>query len=99
MRVSATPAGSSELRNFQHNEQKLIVHVGYPKAASSWLQNNFLSDERTGLMAPWAVPGMWGAPAKLAERWFIREKDENFAPAEARAAFQEGMAIAALPKC
>ncbi|HIK50292.1 MAG TPA: sulfotransferase [Oscillatoriales cyanobacterium M59_W2019_021] len=33
-----------------------LIHIGYPKAASTWLQQSLFNDERTGFYAPWGLP-------------------------------------------
>lgn len=33
-----------------------LIHVGYPKAASTWLQQTLFSDEKAGFYAPWGFP-------------------------------------------
>jgi hypothetical protein len=34
----------------------MLIHVGYPKSASTWLQNVVFSDESSGFFAPWGLP-------------------------------------------
>lgn len=37
------------------SNQKLLIHIGYPKAASTWLQNTLFNDEKTGFISPWGA--------------------------------------------
>jgi len=35
---------------------KLLIHIGYPKTASSWLQKGIFQDKTAGFLAPWRSP-------------------------------------------
>jgi len=35
------------------SDYQLLIHIGYPKAASTWLQYEIFSQEQAGFMSPW----------------------------------------------
>ncbi|MDY6936578.1 MAG: hypothetical protein SWY16_02840 [Cyanobacteriota bacterium] len=67
----------------------LLIHVGYPKAASTWLQNIVFQDEDAGFYAPW---GLASGPAT---DQFVLANAFSFSADAARKVFEEGLKTAA----
>ncbi|HIK30404.1 MAG TPA: sulfotransferase domain-containing protein [Oscillatoriales cyanobacterium M59_W2019_021] len=63
----------------------MLIHVGYPKAASTWLQNIVFSDEKAGFFAP------WGLPSGEATEQFVIANAFKFSAEQARQAFASGV--------
>lgn len=53
---------------------KLLIHIGYPKTGSSWLQKYIFNNENLGLTAPWGK----NKQAMEAINYFIYPDDLNF---------------------
>jgi Sulfotransferase family len=66
----------------------MLIHIGYPKAASTWLQNVIFSDETSGFFAP------WGLPSGEATEQFVIANAFKFSAETARQAFAAGLAEA-----
>lgn len=66
----------------------MLIHVGYPKAASTWLQNIVFSDENAGFYAP------WGLPSGEATEQFVIANAFKFSAEKALQAFASGLAEA-----
>ncbi|MGB3238363.1 MAG: hypothetical protein WBB29_08710 [Geitlerinemataceae cyanobacterium] len=66
----------------------MLIHIGYPKAASTWLQNVVFSDEKAGFFAP------WGLPSGEATEQFVIANAFKFSAENARQAFTAGLAEA-----
>ncbi len=66
-----------------------LIHVGYPKAASTWLQQTLFSDEKAGFYAP------WGFPSGDAIEQFVLTNSFRFNPKSARQFFAPGLQEAA----
>lgn len=62
-----------------------LIHVGYPKAASTWLQQTIFSDEKAGFYAP------WGFPSGEAIEQFVLINSFKFSPKSTRQFFQPGL--------
>ncbi len=62
----------------------LLIHVGYVKTGSTWLQRNLFSDPIAGFYAP------WGAPAHEAIEQFVIVNPLTFDAGRARAVFASG---------
>jgi len=54
--------------------QGLLIHVGYPKTASTWLQHHVFANEALGFTAPWEPR------AGLAIEQFVLSNDYTFDP-------------------
>ncbi len=67
----------------------LLVHVGYHKTATTWLQKCLFSREDLGYVSP------WGAQAGSAVDVFVLGNPFQYDPTAGRRAFVEGMAEAA----
>jgi len=70
------------------NSSPILVHVGYHKTATTWLQNVIFSDETLGFISP------WGPQAGLAVDEFILANAFRFDATQARSRFEEGLAEA-----
>lgn len=68
---------------------KLLIHIGYPKTASTWLQQVIFSDEKTGFLAP------WGAQSDQAIEQFVIQDSFHFSAESARQVFEPGLQEAA----
>jgi Sulfotransferase family len=66
----------------------MLIHIGYPKAASTWLQNIVFSDEKSGFFAP------WGLPSGEATEQFVIANAFKFSAETARQTFAPGLAEA-----
>jgi hypothetical protein len=66
----------------------ILIHVGYPKAASTWLQEHVFTDRAQGFLSP------WGHRAGLAIQEFVIVNPFRYSPDEARAAFADGLSEA-----
>ncbi len=65
-----------------------LLHLGYHKTATTWLQNAVFSDEDLGFISP------WGAQAGIAVDEFVLANPFRFNPTQARLRFEEGLANA-----
>lgn len=63
----------------------LVVHLGYHKTATTWLQNAIFSDEGLGFICP------WDPQAGAAVDEFILANGFRFDATRARARFEEGL--------
>jgi hypothetical protein len=63
----------------------IVLHVGYPKAASTWLRETLFSQPGTGFESPWTSES---------KRELILPDSFHFDPAEARRCFQPGIEAA-----
>ena len=70
------------------NDAPLLVHLGYHKTATTWLQNAIFSDETLGFVSP------WGRQAGVAVDEFVLANAFRFDAAQARDRFEEGLAEA-----
>ena len=59
-----------------------LIHIGYPKAASTWLQQVIFKDENSGFYAPWGLPSY-----ETLDR-FINISPFHFSAESVRQAFQ-----------
>ena len=66
-----------------------LIHIGFPKAASTWLQRGLFSDEKAGLIAP------WGVQAGEAVEQFALPNPFRFSAESARKVFELGLEEAA----
>lgn len=66
----------------------LLVHVGYHKTATTWLQNAIFDDETLGFVSP------WGRQAGVAVDEFVLVNPFRFDAARARSRFEQGLAHA-----
>lgn len=66
-----------------------LIHIGYPKAASTWLQQSLFNDERTGFYAP------WGLPSYESIEQFIIANGFRFRSKDVRQKFEPGLQEAA----
>lgn len=66
-----------------------LIHIGYPKAASTWLQQTIFSDEGAGFYAP------WGFPSGDAIEQFVLTNSFRFCAKSARQFFASGLQEAA----
>ncbi|MGB7056726.1 MAG: sulfotransferase [Geitlerinemataceae cyanobacterium] len=66
-----------------------LIHIGYPKAASTWLQQSLFNDERTGFYAP------WGLPSYESIEQFIIANAFRFSAKDVRHKFETGLQEAA----
>lgn len=69
-----------------------LIHIGYPKAASTWLQQTIFSDEGAGFYAP------WGFPSGDAIEQFVLTNSFRFCAKSARQFFEPGLQEAAQKK-
>lgn len=72
-----------------HSQKPLLIHIGYPKTASSWLQKGILKDETLGFLAP------WGAPSGEAIAQFVIPNTFRFSTESVRRVFEPGLEEAA----
>jgi len=68
----------------KQNQQPLI-HIGYHKAGSTWLQQVLFKDEKTGFFTP------WGAQSGQAIVQFVVPNAYSFSPESARQALASGL--------
>ena len=66
-----------------------LIHIGYPKAASTWLQQVIFKDPNSGFYAPWGLPS-YGAIDNLVE-----SNPFSFSPEKVRQSFEVGLEEAA----
>ncbi|MGB5311120.1 MAG: hypothetical protein WBN38_03550, partial [Polyangiales bacterium] len=59
-----------------------LLHLGYHKTATTWLQNAVFSDEDLGFISP------WGAQAGIAVDEFVLANPFRFNPTQARLRFE-----------
>ncbi len=62
-----------------------LIHVGYRKTATTWLQDVFLDNPDLGFASP------WGAPSKEALERFVYPNDLDFSSEAVQKAFQAGL--------
>lgn len=65
-----------------------LLHLGYHKTATTWLQNAVFSDETLGFISP------WGRQAGIAVDEFVLANPFRFDATRARSRFEEGLAEA-----
>lgn len=65
-----------------------LIHLGYHKTATTWLQNAVFSDETLGFISP------WGRQAGIAVDEFVLANPFRFDAVQARSRFEEGLAEA-----
>lgn len=63
----------------------ILIHIGYPKTASTWLQQQFFKDPRSGFAAPWTLPN-----AEAIEH-FTLSNPYGFDPKVVRKYFEAGI--------
>lgn len=68
-------------------DNQLLIHIGYPKTASTWLQHGIFKDEKMGFISPWR--GDWSDG--IAVREFITVDSFSFSPINAYSAFENGL--------
>jgi hypothetical protein len=68
----------------------LLIHIGYHKAGSTWLQRVLFSAEGTGFTQPWRRADV--------NDWIVLPKQLAFAPEVAAGYFQEGLEKARLAR-
>jgi len=64
---------------------RILIHIGYPKCASSWLQQVMFADKQTGFLA------YWGAKSKIAKKQFVKPIDSSFDADTLRRTFKSGL--------
>ncbi|MEQ8464912.1 sulfotransferase domain-containing protein [Coleofasciculus sp. E1-EBD-02] len=64
---------------------RILIHIGYPKCASSWLQQVMFADKQTGFLA------YWGAKSKIAKKQFVNSSDSSFDADTLRRTFKSGL--------
>ncbi|WP_013321754.1 sulfotransferase [Gloeothece verrucosa] len=67
---------------------KLLIHIGYPKTASTWLQKTIFNDPKVGFISP------WGSPSGLAVNQFITTNSFRFCPESTYKIFEPGLQAA-----
>ena len=76
--------------------QQILIHIGYPKSGSSWLQTVLFKDESLGFWTPWSKKcSRWGFPALEAEKQFKYSDDINFSAESTYKSFEPGLREAA----
>jgi hypothetical protein len=75
------------MENFQ-----LLVHIGYPKAASTWLQQTIFNEPKISFTSP------WGATSGIAVDQFITTNAFRFSPPSTYQVFEPGLKEAARQK-
>ncbi|MDY6936579.1 MAG: hypothetical protein SWY16_02845 [Cyanobacteriota bacterium] len=70
-------------------DSRILIHIGYPKAASTWLQQVIFKDENSGFYAP------WGLPSYEALDSFINISPYHFSADSVRQTFNLGLKNAA----
>lgn len=65
-----------------------LIHLGYHKTATTWLQNGVFNDESLGFISP------WGPQAGIAVDEFVLTNPFGFDPVRARSRFEKGIAEA-----
>ena len=66
-----------------------LIHIGYPKAASTWLQQVIFKDENAGFLDPWGVHSL------EALKQFAFPNPFRFSAESARQVFEPGLQEAA----
>ncbi|MBF2072760.1 MAG: sulfotransferase [Synechococcales cyanobacterium C42_A2020_086] len=67
----------------------LLIHIGYPKTASTWLQQTIFNNIEAGFLSP------WGTTSGLAVDQFITTNSFRFSPKQTYAVFEPGLMAAA----
>jgi hypothetical protein len=62
-----------------------LIHIGYPKTASTWLQQVVFLNENTGFYAP------WGAPAESVRKQFFNSDGFHVSAETARSQLEPGL--------
>lgn len=62
-----------------------LIHIGFPKTASTWLQESLFQQPESGFCAP------WGLPSGEAIEQFVITNGFSFDPAAAREVFAPGL--------
>lgn len=70
------------------SNQRIVIHIGYPKCASSWLQQVMFADEQTGFLAA------WGAKSKEVKKQFVNQDNSLFNADELRRVYNIGLQAA-----
>ncbi|MFP4099094.1 hypothetical protein [Coleofasciculus sp.] len=70
-------------------KSQILIHVGYPKTASTWLQKSVFADDTTGYFAP------WGAKSTQLRREFVTPAYSNISAEVIRKTFEPGLQEAA----
>ncbi|MEQ9000875.1 MAG: sulfotransferase domain-containing protein [Coleofasciculus sp. B1-GNL1-01] len=70
------------------SNQRIVIHIGYPKCASSWLQQVMFADEQTGFLAA------WGAKSKEVKKQFVNSDNSSFNADEVRRVYNIGLQAA-----
>ncbi len=69
-----------------------MIHIGFPKTATTWLQNRVFADPEQGMTSP------WGARAGFAIEQFVLADPFGFDPVATRSRFSDGLESAARAK-
>lgn len=68
------------------NDSNLLIHIGYPKTASTWLQSDIFLDNNTGFSVPW--PHQDGLCEKATDLFIT---NTNFSHTEVQKFFMPGI--------
>ena len=69
---------------------QLLIHIGYPKTASTWLQQTLFNNKNAGFISP------WGAPSGIAVDQFLTANSFRFSPESTHTVFESGLQEAGL---
>lgn len=69
------------------SDSNLLIHIGYPKTASTWLQQGIFKEEDMGFSSPWRSD--WADPIVIDQ--FITVDSFSFCPQKTYSAFEKGL--------
>jgi len=72
------------------SDYQLLIHIGYPKAASTWLQYEIFSQAQAGFMSPWGPYQGFNRIPEGSEQ-FIIKNPFRFSPEAVRQVFEPGL--------
>ena len=77
------PAAGDHARTGTKREFEIVLHIGHPKTASSWLDAKVFDNPETGFVVPWADAGARAIAA------FVTANTYDWEPRWARSFFEE----------
>ena len=75
------------------SDSRLLIHIGYQKTGSTWLQHTVFDDKNTGFMRPWTSQSDIGGADKVIDQ-FIITNAFRFDPKLIRKIFEPGIQLA-----
>lgn len=79
-------------------ESRLLIHVGYPKTGSTWLQHTVFDDKNAGFVRPWTSQSNIGGADRVIDE-FIIANAFSFNPQLTRKIFEPGLQRAITQNC